>query len=192
MNKKELIQQFEKNQGWLRSKDFGYQTIVYKLLDQFIESGKVEKVKNGLYRWAENQLYDEQRSLKELYQEGVLCLFSAWYYYELSTTIPYQYHLAFPHKANPYKMDYPPIQFYYWSEKQYQLGLVKNKSINIYELEKSVCDAVKFRNKIGEDIMLEVLKNYMQRKDRNLDKLMNYAKKMRITKIISPLLKTLI
>ena len=152
----------------------------------------MEKVKSGLYRWVEDQDYDELARIKKLYPEGVLCLFSAWHYYELSTTFPYQYHLAFLHKAKPAQIDYPPIQFYYWSDKQYHLGIVSNESNNIYDIEKSVCDAVKFRNKIGEDIMLEVLKSYMKRKDRNIEKLVNYAKVMRISKIIDPILKSLL
>lgn len=192
MNEKDIIRQFKQNQGWLRSKDFGYQTVVYKQLDQLIKKGRIIKVKNGLYRWVENQQYDELESIKMFYPEGILCLFSSWHYYDLSTTLPYQYHLAFPHKANPSKLDYPPVKFYYWSENQFLLGAMDTDEIRIYDIEKSVCDAVKFRNKIGEDIMLEVLKNYMRRSDRDIDKLINYAKTMRVTKIISPLLKPML
>jgi len=192
MEKEILIQKFKNNHGWLQSKDFGYQSTVYKLLDVMIKNQEVEKIKNGWYKYIAMSHYNEQEDIAKYYPNAVLCLFSAWHHYELSTTVPYQYHLAFPHKANPAKIDYPPIKFYYWSEDQFQLGISQENNIRIYDMEKSVCDAVKFRNKVGEDITYEVLKNYMRSKDRNLEKLMNYAKHMRIEKIITPMLKPLL
>ena len=61
--------------------------------------------------------------------------------------------------------------------------------VNIYDLEKSVCDAIKFRTKIGIDVSSEILKNYLKRSDRNLPKLNEYAKKMRIMKILKTYLE---
>jgi hypothetical protein len=81
---------------------------------------------------------------------------------------------------------------YYWSEGQYLLGINEVDHIKIYDIEKSVCDAVKFRNKVGEEIMYEVLKNYMNLKTRNLEKLMSYAQMMRLEKIMTPILKSLL
>ena len=48
--------------------------------------------------------------------------------------------------------------------------------VKIDDLEKSVCDAIKYRAKIGLDVATEILKNYLKRKDRNLSKLVRYAK----------------
>ncbi len=192
MRKEALIQLFKKNNNWLRSKDFGYQPGVYALLDEMIKNQEVEKVKNGLFKYNKGNSYNELEEIAKLYPNAVLCLFSAWHYYELSTTVPYQHHLAIPHKANPPKIDYPPVKFYFWSKKQFELGIVHNERMSIYDIEKSVCDAVKFRNKVGEEITYEVLKNYMQSKVRNIEKLMTYAKEMRIEKIITPMLKSLI
>jgi hypothetical protein len=73
------------------------------------------------------------------------------------------------------------------------LGVTKQKIggyiIKIYDLEKSVCDAVKYRTKIGIDVTSEILKNYLKRKDRNLSKLMGYAKQMRIEKTLKTYLE---
>ena len=43
-----------------------------------------------------------------------------------------------------------------------------------------MCDAVKFRGKIGLDVATEVLKAYLARKDRNIARLTSYARQMRI------------
>ena len=80
--------------------------------------------------------------------------------------------------------EFPPIQLCYWEQKYYDLGVeeakVQGQIVKIYGLEKSVCDAVKFRNKIGLDVAAEVLKNYLARKDRNIALLTAYANQMRV------------
>lgn len=61
--------------------------------------------------------------------------------------------------------------------------------IKIYDLEKSVCDAVKYRTKIGNEVTSEIFKNYLKLKNRNLSLLMEYAKKMRVEKIMKTYLE---
>ncbi len=192
MNKEQIIALFKKQKGWLKSVDFNYQSTVYKHIKTLIDKGEVEKVKSGLFRHPAFSAMNDLEELTQLYPQGVFCLFSAWSHYELSTTLPFQHHLALPHKANPKKIAYPPVTFYFWSQKQYELGITQKDDIAIYDIEKSVCDAVKFRNKVGEEITFEVLKNYIKSEHRNIEKLMNYAKIMRIANIISPMLKPLL
>ncbi len=56
--------------------------------------------------------------------------------------------------------------------------------INLYDTERCVCDAVKFRNKVGMDVCTEIINNYLVRPDRNLSKLMDYAHQLRVATII--------
>ena len=62
-------------------------------------------------------------------------------------------------------------------------------SVQIYNIEKSVCDAIRYRNKIGVDVSSEVVRNYLSRTDRNLSKLMRYAQELRITNTINKYLE---
>ena len=57
---------------------------------------------------------------------------------------------------------------------------ISGHSVLITDLEKSVCDAVKFRNKVGIDVCAEILHSYLRRKDKSITKLMAYAAQMRI------------
>jgi len=62
-----------------------------------------------------------------------------------------------------------------------KIEIISNsEKIVIYTIEKSVCDAIKFRNKVGMDITSEVLKNYLKLKSRNLDLLLKYAQTLRV------------
>ena len=61
--------------------------------------------------------------------------------------------------------------------------------IPIFDIERSVCDAIKYRNKVGIDVMAEILQNYLRRPDRNISRLMDYASKLRIRKTLNQYLE---
>lgn len=61
--------------------------------------------------------------------------------------------------------------------------------INIYDIERCVCDAVKFRNKVGMDVCSEIINNYLERPERNISKLMDYARALRVASIIEKYLE---
>jgi len=199
MNKKtpkeKLIKLFKQNNGYLLSKQMPGSTFRYHL-NKMIESGEVVKIRHSLYVMSSVATYDERELIASMIPEGVFCLFSAWDFHALTTTIPAEHHIALHRNTKSRLPDYPPVKLYLWSKKYYSQGIEKtqvNKSkIKIYGLERSVCDAVKFRNKIGNDIASEVLNSYIKRKDRNIDLLMKYAKNMRMEKIITTYLQAIL
>ena len=76
----------------------------------------------------------------------------------------------------------------YQSEEQLSLGRIRtvigDYEVSIFNMERSVCDALKTRNKIGIDVCAEIINNYLHRKDRNLNLLAEYAKALRVGKIL--------
>lgn len=67
--------------------------------------------------------------------------------------------------------------------------IIDGFNIRLYDVERCVCDAVKFRNKVGMDICSEIINNYLKRPDRNLSKLMDYARRLRVGKILEQYLQ---
>lgn len=49
---------------------------------------------------------------------------------------------------------------------------VSRYKVNVYNIERFVCDVITFRNKIGMDICSEVVNCYLSMPDRNLTRLM--------------------
>ena len=64
--------------------------------------------------------------------------------------------------------------------------------IKLYDIEKTVCDIMRLRNKIGIDIANEVLKNYLKRPNRNIAKLNEYARQLHISTVLSNFLTILL
>lgn len=121
---------------------------------------------------------------------------SAISYYELSTVNPSEIFIAIPLAEKPPKIEYPPIRVFYWPERNYNLAIekiaTKNGTINIYDKEKTICDLFRYRDKLGEDIAFEALKNYLQLKTFDLNKLRNYSEMMRIKTVLKPYIKAIV
>jgi predicted transcriptional regulator of viral defense system len=185
----QLYELFAKNKGYLTSKLIHRNRSLYYQLKAMLEAGKVMQIKRGLYRHVD---FAEEANWGEVCKsapQAVLCLFSAWQIYDLATTISPFVHIAIPVRKKPVLSDFPPTKIYFWSADYYEIGKVlttfNEEGISVYDIEKSVCDAIRYRNKVGTDITSEVLKNYLKRTDRNLDKLMKYAERMRLATVLS-------
>jgi predicted transcriptional regulator of viral defense system len=183
-----LIEKFNANGGFLKSKEITGRT-QWRELKKMLDHNVVKKIKRGVYGLNDFEQDTAFIEVINIVPEGVFCMFSAWFYYNLTTTIPYENHIAIPQKKKVLLPNYPPIKLYYWSDNYYELGiteiLIEKQPVKIYDLEKSVCDAVRFRNKIGMDIAIEIVRNYVKkRKERNFDKLTKYARQLRIEKIM--------
>ena len=61
-----------------------------------------------------------------------------------------------------------------------------------YDLERTICDVIRSRNKIGTETFLAALKLYAASPKKDLNKLNTYAKKMRISNILRQYLEVLL
>ena len=56
--------------------------------------------------------------------------------------------------------------------------------IRMTDMERSVCDDVKYLNKIGLEVCSVVIRNYLKKQNRNLSLLAEYAKRLRVANIL--------
>ena len=90
--------------------------------------------------------------------------------------------------------DYPIIDLYYWKKENLGFGITQKVLsgyvVRITDLERTVCDAVKYRNKIGLDVCGEVIDNYLKMDNRNISLLNEYAIRLRLRTILTKYLET--
>ena len=73
--------------------------------------------------------------------------------------------------------------------------IVKNNygnDIPVYDVERTVCDIVRSRRNIEIQEFNTALKAYVQRKDKDLNKLMSYAQLFHVDKIIMQYMEVLL
>ena len=150
---------------------------------QKVQSGELLRLRPGVFAEPAT-LADTMLDIDVLVPGGVLCMYSAWEHYALTTQIPSAFCIAITRKRKLVLPEFPPVTLYYWSDHLLEFGTttaeVHGHKVRVTDLERSVCDAVKYRNKIGLDVCAEILKTYLHRTDRNIAKLIEYAKKLRV------------
>ena len=62
--------------------------------------------------------------------------------------------------------------------------IISSYRSHIYNKERCVCDAVKYRNNVGMDVCAEVVNSYLALPGRNLSLLFDYADKLRVRRIL--------
>ena len=182
-----FLQAISESGGTIRTHELSVPRRYYGI-NKELNSGNVIRIKNGVYILPEEQT-TMMMDIERIVPGGVVCLYSAWNYYNLTTQIPNGLYIAIEKHR---KVVAPPITsiiLCYWEEKYCSMGVeeadIANHRVKIFCIEKCVCDAIKFRNKIGTDVAVEILKNYLERRGRNITRLVDFAKKMRIMSTMS-------
>jgi predicted transcriptional regulator of viral defense system len=186
------------NSGYATTKEISKRGINRYYINELKRNGFIEPIKRGLYKWVDYN-FDFDFELAEVFKivpKGILCLKSALSYHELTTFNPWQYEIAVERSSKVVISKYPPIKLLYFSKDLYELGItevyVEGHKVRVYDVEKTICDCIRYRNSIGMDMVKEGLHEYLKRKNRDLNKLLLYAKKCRVEKIIREYLEVLV
>ena len=166
-------------------------TAYYKMLES-ARQGNLIQVRRGIYANAD-QLSGNMIDINTVVPDGILCLWSAWSIHQLATSLPQAFHVAIKRGRKIAVPSFPKMEIHHYTASILEIGVMTMEidgfNIRVYDTERSVCDAVKFRNKIGMDVCSEIIGNYLNRPDRNLSKLMDYARKLRVGKILEQYLQ---
>lgn len=160
----------------------------YMKLHRAVQRGDLMRIRHGVYA-TPDALLDTMIDVERIVPGGVVCMHNAWAHYGLSTMVPPAFCVAIANKRKVVIPKTLPITLYYWKPENLEFGIrqenISGHNVRITDLERSVCDAVKYRNKIGLDICAEIIRNYLRKKERNLSRLTEYAKKLRVANVLN-------
>ncbi len=163
-----------------------------------LDDGIIIKVKNGLYRLSDSPAVCNRSfiDISRAVPEGVICLLSALSYYDLTTYTPEVISVAIYRESWKPMIKYPPVEFYLFSLHQFEecidVVLINKQKIRIYSPEKTVCDCIRYRNKLGLDMAKEGLTAYLKTMDRDLEELMRCAEICRIGSLLRKWLEIIV
>jgi len=150
------------------------------------------RYENLIYQGDENDFFYAEAFVPD----GVICLMSAARYYGLTEFLPDAVDVAIDRKKKVSTLpDWPEIRIHYFDRSRMETGVRivsdGDNQFHIFDMEKTVVDIVYYRNKVGIEETAEVLKNYLAREDRQIDRLYEYAKQLRCEKILRTYMEVL-
>jgi len=135
-----------------------------RTIRKLVEAGQIVRTRQGIYRLAHGTPTGEASFVEacRIAPRGVVCLLSALSYYNLTTQIPTAVDLAVsPGTRNQFPDD---LQIHYvkMPPRLLRSGVVRIAAMGggffrIFSRERSVCDAFRYRQTLGEDIAYESL-----------------------------------
>ena len=166
----------------------------YRRIVRAEKIGKLVRVRKGVYALP-YAFMDAMIDVESVVPGGVVCLYNAWAFYGLTMQNPPTFCIAVDAKRKIVFTQKQMITLYYWNEQSLTLGVEEveysSHKVRMTNAERSVCDAVRYRNKIGEDLCLEIIRTYLKRPDRKIGLMMEYAKALRVAKILGNYLNIL-
>ena len=198
MNKSKVIEFPCPDQKFIKTEELIKKGFSYYIINRMVDENIIKKINGNTY---ENLDYKRDESdylyVSGYIDEGVVCLMSAAVYHGISTFRTGQIDVAIKQKSKVNILpEWPTIGVYYFSNQRYELGIesisIEGGTFKIYDVEKTVCDLLTYRNKYGHEDSLAVLKNYLNRENRNINKLVTYAKKLRCFNILMKYLEVLL
>ena len=185
-----------RSQGLIRPRDLNPLGIPRISLTRAVRRGDLERVGRGLYGVPGREV-SAHGSLAEVARrvpKGVVCLLSALRFHGLTTQAPFEVWLAIENKSLAPKLDYPPLRIVRFSGAALTDGVeehvVDGVTVRVTGVAKTVADCFKYRNKIGLDVALEVLREAWHAKRMSSDDIWRYAKVCRVTNVMRPYLES--
>jgi len=184
------------NNGIVNTETLNMNGFTSRDLKWLTQEGLITRIKRGHYIEKQREVSEIEMAAK-LVPMGVLCLFSAIEYHELATVNPTEICMALPRGVTCPIL--PPnlyVKVYHMTGSHFEAGIseaeINGAAVRMYDAEKTVCDCFKYENEVERNIALEVLKNYIAKGGCNIQKLLEYAKRLGKKKVIYPYVEALI
>jgi predicted transcriptional regulator of viral defense system len=195
-----IIDYMKKKGGFASMKDLKDANFHTRDINSLIKEAVIDKIKPGFYRISDYSFFKDVNvsliTICRVEPQSVICLLTALDYYEMTDFNPSEVFYAIPHSRKKRHISYPPVKVFYFRERFYNPGIEIFKTrygdLRIYSKEKTVCDMFRYRNKFGEDLAMQALRNYINQKKKSIPALIKYAEICQVKTIIMPILKGIV
>ena len=166
--------------------------ILYKLCKE----DKIYRITKGQYILPDD-MQDELLSISKRSKNIIFSHETALYLHKISDRTPFEHTITAPSNCIPSASIKSECKVYYIKPELFNLGkiIVKTPAGNdvpAYDLERTICDVIRSRNKLGTETFLSALKLYATNPKKNLNTLNSYAQMLRISDILRHYLEVLL
>ena len=125
-----------------------------------IKSKKIFKLEHGVY--SDSDIVNPLILISKKYQNSIITMDSAFYYYDLTDVVPLKIHIATNRNSNPIKKD-NVVQIRKPKEILNQgvdTIIIEGEQVKIYNKERLLVELLRKRNQISFDYYKEIVSNY--------------------------------
>ncbi len=177
---KELKKLSKENDGFIKTKDVVSAGIRKEKLKELVDSGLIVREKRGVYSFTDT-LVDEYYLLQLKAPILIYSLGSALYFFGYSNRVPNILSITVPQGYNIHRITNERLRVRYSNLALFEIGLTsvvspQGKEVRCYDLERTICDIIKERDKLDSQIFSDAINQYFSNKKINVSKLLKYAR----------------
>lgn len=185
-----------KHGGIIETKIAAQYGISKAMLYKLCKEDRIHRIVKGQYILPDD-MQDELLSISKRSENIIFSHETALYLHGISDRTPFEHTITAPSGCIPSAAIKSECKVYYIKPELFDLGKTTLKTpagntVRAYDLERTICDVVRSRSKIGTETFLAALKLYAASPKKDLNKLNSYAKKMRVANVLRQYLEVLL
>ena len=182
--------------GIIKTKIASEHGISKALLYKLCKEEKIHRIVKGQYILPDD-MEDELLAISNRSEKVIFSHETALYLHGISDRTPFEHTITAPSDCIPSAAIKSECKVYYIKSELFELGATTLRTpagndVPSYDLERTICDIIRSRNKIGTETFLSALKLYAANPKKDLNKLNYYAKKLRVSNILRQYLEVLL
>ncbi len=186
----------EKNNGYVTTKEVVKNGINKTFLTNMVKNGTLVRISRGYYGLP-NYIEDEYYKIASKSKNARFSMATALYLHNLSDRTPLVFNVTLPFGYSGILQKEKNVILNFVKRELLDLGVIEMPSpfgmkIKVYDVERTICDIIKNKNKLDAEIFSKALKDYAKSKNKNLRKLTKYARAMNIEKKVSEYMEVLL
>lgn len=184
------------NNGLILTKNAVDSGVSRASLSQLCKDGKISRVAVGQYILSED-LNDEMFSLGIRSNMIVFSHESALFLNGISERTPFEHTVTIPSSKTLARSISNQCKIYYIKDELHELGKTQlptpmGNMVWAYDMDRTICDIVRSRSRMADEIFISSLKQYVVNHGKNLSNLSLYASRMGILTRVRQYLEVLI
>ena len=182
--------------GIIETKTAAESGISKAMLYKLCKEEKIHRIVKGQYILSDD-IQDELLAISNRSERIIFSHETALYLHGISDRTPFEHTVTAPSGCIPSAAIKANCKVYYIKPELFELGKTTLKTpagndVPGYDLERTVCDVIRSRNKLGTETFLSAVKLYAASPKKNLNKLNTYAKQLRVEKVLRHYLEVLL
>ena len=166
------------------------------MLHKLCKNDKIHRIVKGQYILPDD-MQDELLAISNRSKRIIFSHETALYLHGISDRTPFEHTVTAPSGCIPSAAIKSDCKVYYIKPELFELGktILKTPAGNdvpAYDLERTICDIIRSRSKLGAETFLAALKLYVANRKKDLNKLNSYAKEMRVFNVLRQYVEVLL
>ncbi|HOT60617.1 MAG TPA: AbiEi antitoxin N-terminal domain-containing protein [Spirochaetales bacterium] len=192
----EILQQMKKNNNVITTSQVMQLGYSKALLTKYVKAGLLERSRHGVYSLPD-AVNDDMYALMLRSSKIIFSHDTALFLNGLSERTPFRHTVTIPSDSALPASIKGECNCFYIKPELHRLGMIEKKTtfgnnVRCYNMERTICDFLRSRNRCDEETLISAVKNYAVSKDKNLSVLSEYAKRLRVEKSLKHYLEVLL